>query len=564
VATVDGYVADVTEGRIIAGSWTKKAVARFTAMRQRAAMDITCPYTWSPAHVDAVCGFVSQCPHVEGSWDSATITLQAWQVWMLAAIYGFRLKASGRRLVSVVYFQVARKSAKSTLSAALALYHLAVEREPGGQVVFAASTGSQARICFAIAQKMIRRSAWLRSLGFVSFVNSITLDDIGATMRPINARSSSQDGLNPSFCCLDESHAQSFELHDVLRSSQGARPDAMFLMPTTAGYDLTSVGYALRQMSTKVLDGTVESNHTFCVLYELDESDNWQDETVWQKAAPMLGTSPTLDYVRKYCADAISTPGLEGEFQVKIANRWAHSASSWISVAMWDKCADSSLRIEQFAGEKCWVGVDLSQRDDLTAVAAIFERDDVIYIFAKGYLPRPTIEARWKQVPWYRSWSESGDLVATDGSLIDLGVIEADIRRLCQQHAVQAITFDQYSSFQLAGRLEPDQLPALLEAKTAKTFTHASKEFEIRVAHQQLKHDGNALLRWCVSNAVVERRVDGSLLPKKSSANSPDKIDCLDAALFALASWLRRPVTVSHSLYDVPPEEFDVNSVWIG
>ena len=64
-----------------------------------------------------------------------------------------------------MFFQVARKSAKSTLVAAVALYHLTVEREPGGQVVYATSTGQQARIVFNIAHRMVRRSRWLREQG---------------------------------------------------------------------------------------------------------------------------------------------------------------------------------------------------------------------------------------------------------------------------------------------------------------------------------------------------------------------------------------------------------------
>ena len=77
------------------------------------------------------------------------------------------------------------------------------------------------------------------------------------------------------------------------------------MAPTTAGYSLTSVGYALRG------DGDEDSrrrhrqpDHTFCVLYELDEGDDWRDEAVWIKALPMIGITPTLDYVRKYRDDA--------------------------------------------------------------------------------------------------------------------------------------------------------------------------------------------------------------------------------------------------------------------
>jgi len=163
-------------------------------------------------------------------------------VFILVACYGFRRRVDGRRLVTTVFFQVARTSAKSTLVVAVALYHLAVEREPGGQGVCAASTGQQARIVFGIMQRMVRRSLWLREQGLQAFANSIVVDATGAFAKPINSKSSTHDGLSPSFISLDESHAQTFELRDVFVSAMGARPDAMIWCPTTAGYDMTSVG----------------------------------------------------------------------------------------------------------------------------------------------------------------------------------------------------------------------------------------------------------------------------------------------------------------------------------
>ena len=108
-------------------------------------------------------------------------------------------------------------------------------------------------------------------------------------MKPINAKASTQDGLNPSCIILDESHAQTFELHDVLKSAQGARANPLLLCPTTAGYDLLSVGYALRTTLTKVLEGVFDAEHFFGVIYALDEGDDWRDERTWIKANPMLG-----------------------------------------------------------------------------------------------------------------------------------------------------------------------------------------------------------------------------------------------------------------------------------
>jgi phage terminase large subunit-like protein len=433
-----------------------------------------------------------------------------------------------------------------------------VEKEPGAQVVCGASTGQQARIVFSVMQRMVRRSSWLRDQGLTVYANSITFDETGGYARPINSRSSTQDGLNPSFISLDESHAQTFELRDVLVSAMGARVDGMIWCPTTAGYDLTSVGHALRATAMKILDGVIESDHTFVVLYELDPEDDWKDEAVWVKSAPMIGITPTLDYVRRYCADAQATPGMQGEFETKICNRWLHSASTWLSVPAWDACADPTLRLENFARERCWVGVDLAERDDIAAVAVVFRRDDLIVTFVRGYLPEMVVAERSRAVPEYRAWMQSGELVPTIGNMTDYAIIEADIRTFCDQFDVQEIVVERFGALNLASNLVTAGLPARIESKNAKVFTAPAKELEARIRARKIRHAGSSFLKWQISNTCVERRRDGSLLPTKESAESPNKVDAVDAVLLALSAMLQAP-TPAMSVYD--REDFDVSMV---
>lgn len=543
------YVADVLAGRIVAGQWTVKACRRFDRMRQQAA-DPTCSYRWSREHVQHVCAWISQLPHVEGRWTTDTITLQPWQVFVLAASYGFRRRSDDGRVVTTVFFQVARKSAKSTLVAGAALFHLAVEQEPGAQAVCGATTGAQARIVFGIAQKMIRRSAWLRDLGFTVWAHSITFRD-DATMRPINAKSSTQDGLNPSFICLDESHGQDFGLHDVLKSAQGARPDPMLWAPTTAGHSLVSVGFALRSAAMKILDDVVASDHTFAVLYELDPDDDWRDEQVWVKAAPMIGITPTFDYVRRYRDDAIATPGLQGEFEVKVCNRWLHSASTWLSMPAWARCVETTLKLDDFAGEPVYIGVDTAERDDIAAVAIAVPRGDLVYLFARGYLPADVVHERARTVPEYRRWVESGELILTDGNFTDYSRIEADLRALCDTFDVRDLVIERYGAVAMAANLANDGLPARIESKNAKVFTPPSLELEARIKAGKVRHGGSSFLTWQISNCCVERRRDGSLLPTKESAESPNKIDAVDAVLLALSALVQAPIPtdVEPSIY---------------
>jgi phage terminase large subunit-like protein len=532
------YTAEVLSGKVVAGKWTRLACARQKADLDREWNDPTWPYVWRTDYIDAVCQFIERLPHIEGKWATPTITLEPSQIFLLACLFGWRLKADPtRRRFTTLYWEMGRKGAKSTLMAGIGLYHLLEEGEPGAQVICGATTGDQARIVFAIAVKMVNRAAWLRARGLKTFRFSITSPD--GSMKPINAKASTQDGLNPSCIILDESHAQNFELHDVVKSAQGARANPLLLCPTTAGYDLLSVGYALRTTLTKVLEGVFHAEHLFGVIYALDEGDDWRDERTWQKANPMLGVAPLLDQMRRHCLDAQQTPGSEAEFRVKVCSEWQNAASTWLSMTAWDACADPTLRLEQFAGQPCWIGGDLAQLDDLAAVALVFQRDEILVTFVRCYLPRQVVQERARAVPAYRQWGDRGELVLTDGSMIDYARIEADIREWCTQFQVRDICFDQYGSLQLTGNLFNSGLPARMEPKNAKTFTGPARELETRIKHGRFRHDGNTCLRWQASNAVVSRRIDDSILPKKDDPESPNKIDAIDALLNAIGGWLR-------------------------
>jgi phage terminase large subunit-like protein len=533
VGIANQYAADVQNGEVVACRWVKLACERQSRDLKRAEADLGWSYVWSESHAVEACHFIEQLPHVEGKWETPTIRLQPAQIFLITCLFGWRHRADVTlRRFTVVYWELGRKGAKSTLMAAIALFHMLREMEVGVSVVLGATTGSQARIVFGIMQRMVRRSAWLRSQGLQALANSIITED--GTAKPINAKASTQDGLNPSCIVLDESHAQDFGLHDVLKSAQGARRNPLLLAPTTAGYDLLSVGYALRTTLTKVLQGIFdEADHFLGVIYTLDEGDDWRDPRVWPKANPMLGITPTLEWVKTYCTDAKQTPGLEGEFRVKVCSQWMQSASAWLSMTKWDACAEDTLRLEDFIGQRCWIGGDLAQIDDIAAVALLFERGDEICAFVRLYLPAGVVEDRGRTVPEYLRWVKAGILNLTDGNMIDEMQIEADIRGWCKQFNVVALRFDQYGSAGIVSRLAADGFPAAILNKNRQNMTPPARDLETRVRHRRFRHDGNSCLKWMASNAVVTRGVDDSLLPKKESAESPNKIDGIDAILQA-------------------------------
>jgi len=298
-----------------------------------------------------------------------------------------------------------------------------------------------------------------------------------------------------------------------------------------------------------VLEAVIAADHLLGVISTLDEGDDWRDETKWIKANPMIGITPKLDQMRRYCLDAQQTPGLEGEFKVKCCSIWQAGGSAWLSMSHWDACADPRLEIEQFAGARCWIGGDLAQVDDLAAVAYLFEHEEKLVAFVRCYLPADVVEERAKAVPQYRLWAESGDLVMTAGSMIDYSRIEADIREACQKYQVKDICFDSFGSWQIAGTLKAAGLPARTEPKNAVVTTPPARELEARIKHGRFRHTGSPCLKWQASNAVVRRGVDDSVLPKKDAAESPNKIDAIDALISAIGGYLKAaPISVPYQI----------------
>jgi phage terminase large subunit-like protein len=550
LAIARGYALDVLEEKIPACQLVRQAIQRQERDRRRAATDPSWPYAWSELHAAAVCAFVEQLPHIEGQWSTPTITLQPWQVWLLTTLFGWRRRDDqAQRRFNDCYLELARKNGKSVLAAAIMLYCFLEEGENGPQIKIAATTRSQTDAVFLIAKKMVQRLPWLRErYGLDVFANAITCAVNSGSFQPINSKSSSQDGLNPHAYTIDELHAHKDRgLFDVLYSARGSRFNPLSLSITTAGYNMLGVAFEQRSFLAKVLQEIFDAETFFGVIYTLDDGDDWTDETTWRKANPGLGVTPRLDEMRAYAQKAQHSDESAGEFKTKRLNLWLSSASAWLSMDAWQACADPSLDLEAFARAPALIGVDLAERDDLTAVVVIFERDGLLYAFPKCFLPIDVVEERSRAVPAYRGWASSGVLVTTDGPMTDLPTVEAYIRRLVAQFQVRQVVIEQFGGQYLAATLQASGIPTLLQGKTAKYYTPPARELEARITHGKFRHDGNSCLTWMASNVCVTRGVDGSLLPKKQTANSPNKIDGIDALLLALGEHLATPAPAPYA-----------------
>ncbi len=491
---------------------------------------------WSPSHVEDVCRFVELMPHIEGDWGSPTIVLEDWQVFILGCVFGWRRRDDQRiRRFTTVYQEVARKNAKSAIASALTLYTLTCEGERGAQVKTAATTGDQARIIFDIAKAMAEATpAFLEAYGVECFAKSITTTrNGGGSLKPINAKASTQDGLNPHAAFLDELHAhKSRALFDVLKSATGARRNPLSWYVTTAGYDTIGVCFEQRKLATAILEQAFEADHYCAFIFTIDDGDDEFDESVWAKANPNLGVSVFVDTLRSYALEAKRSPDTLAEFRTKRLNVWIGAASAYLNTQAYSAGCLGGFELDEVRDLPCYMGLDLASKLDLAALVMLWTAGDEWYLLPKFYVPEDSVSPRSERdgLP-YLSWVNQGLLTATPGPVTDYVTIENDIREACSTFDVQEIAFDPWNAFELSGRLIADQYPMIEFRQGFASYNAPMKELQAAVIAGKLRTRGHPILRWMAGNLVARRDANDNVAPDKKK--SGEKIDGWTAALMA-------------------------------
>ena len=538
------YAEQVVAGEILSCRWVQLAcqrqlndLARFKGKGS--------PYRFNPKLVDRdgrsfcpadnLCAFIERLPHVKGPLAGESITLEPWQIFILSTVFGW-VKSDGKRRYRRSYIEVPRGNAKSTLSSAVALYMLAADGEGGAEVYSLATTRDQARIVFGDAQTMARRSAGFRSRFAVNVgAHNMHVLASGSKFEALSAEGSTLDGLNIHFGCVDELHAHKTRtVYDVVETGTGKRDNSLLWVITTAGSNRAGICYEARTFVTKLLNGVFEDDTQFGIVYGLDDGDDWTTENALVKANPNWGISVRPEILGPLQAKAMQLPSAVNNFKTKHLNEWVNADTAWMDMRAWDACGDSSLDIEAFTGQPCWVGLDLASKTDIAALMLMFQHpeiSDAYVVFGKYYLPEDTVQAAGNSQ--YPGWMRTGRLTVTPGNVIDFGWIEADLLDLVLRFAVQAVAFDPFQATQLSTRMLAEGLPMIEVRPTVLNFSEPMKTLEALVLQRKLVHDGDPVLTWMASNVVAHLDAKDNIYPRKERAEN--KIDGIVALIMALS-----------------------------
>ncbi len=488
---------------------------------------------------DHVVSFVEGlCKHHKGEWAGKPLLLEEWQRRILRIAFGW-MRADGTRRFRIIYVEVPRKNGKSELAAALGLYLLVADQEPGAEVYSSATKKDQAKIVHDTAMAMVRASGELKRFVKVQR-NNLSCARLLSKFEPLGADSSTLDGLNPHGNIVDELHAHRDRgVWDVLDTAMGARRQPLTIAITTAGvYEPESIGWLQHEHAVKVLDDVIEDEAFFAFIACADDDDDWTQPETWAKANPNFGISVKPSYLEEQAGKALTQPSFTNTFLRLHLNRWTQQQDRWLSLEKWNACEEDltpaamSEREEELRGERCYLGLDLSTKLDISAAALWFPASQTV--LCRFWCPEETVmeRSRKDRVP-YDAWVRDGWMRATPGNVIDYDLVRADLVALGAQFVFEQIAFDPWNATQLATQLGGDGFTMVETRQGYKSLSEPSKELEKLVTSLAVRHGGHPVLRWMISNVGKKEDDNENIRPVKTSEKN--RIDGVVALILALS-----------------------------
>ncbi|MEH7827117.1 terminase large subunit [Gemmobacter denitrificans] len=532
-ATAEIYARQVVSGEIPAGRYIKAACQRHLDDLEWQSDD-GFRYRFEPKAGARVCAFIEQLPHTKGKWAAKgqKLKLEPWQVFFVVSLFGWLQKNTGKRRFRRAFLLVPRKNGKSALAAGIGLYMLCADGEFGAEVYSGATTEKQAWEVFRPAKMMAQKSPALVS-HYGLTVNAKNIHAIGNGSRFEPLIGNPGDGASPSCAIVDEYHEHDTDaLFSTMENGMGAREQPLVLVITTAGDNIAGPCYAMQQEAQQMLEGSRRDDHTFAMIYGIDDGDDWTDPAVLRKANPNYGVSVFEEGLLAEQAEAMTTPRKAGQFKTKKLNVWVQSRAAYFDTLRYQKAP--IVRLEDFEGQECIIGIDLAEKRDLTAVELLFRHGNGYARFGRYYLPEETVDRPENE--HFQTWRDEGRLFQTDGAVTDDRVIRDDILDLAERFRVREIAFDPLHSRQMAVELMENGLACFDYANKPTLMNEPMRRMDALIADGKLSHDGDPVFAWMLSNVVNRSRTGDIHSPAKERAEN--KIDGPVACMMALGRWL--------------------------
>ena len=420
------YYQQIKDGSMLVGKWVLMLYERIVHGIENGT------YKFDAKKADKAIKWIEKyCHHTEGVLAPGNLKLELWQKALVACIFGLINPKDGYRQFREVLLVVGRKNGKSLFASAIANYTFFEDGGFGTRVYCVAPKLDQADIIYndiwtmiTLEKDLLQNKELPKDNTARHRMTDLYIESTNSTVKKIAFSAKKSDGFNPSLTICDEIASwqgdAGLKQYEVMKSGMGARPEGIMLSCTTSGYQNDSIYDELVKRATRFLLGESKETKLLPFLYMIDDIEKWNDINELRKSNPNLGVSVSIDYLLEEIAIAEGSLSKKVEFITKYCCLKQNSSTAWLSTQTVQKCMGDEITLESLS--KCYgvVGLDLSQTTDLTSACVVVEKNGILNVVSKFWLPAERIdEASDRDGVPYRLYIERGLLAPSGDNFVD-------------------------------------------------------------------------------------------------------------------------------------------------
>jgi len=488
-STVDratAYARAVVDGEIVAGPHVRNACRRhLDDLEKGEARGLRYDEAKAQRGLDF---FEKKLKLSEGQFEGRAFKSQPAQDFIIGSLFGWQRLSEDHgwvRRFRRAYIEQGKGNGKSPLAGGIGLYGLTADDEAGAEIYAAGATKDQAGILFRDAVKMRNASPVLarrlKPSGGPGKEYNLAYLEKGSFFRPISREAKrTGSGPRPHMALCDELHEHpDGGVLEMLERGFKFRRQPLLLMITNSGSDRNSVCWSEHEHAVRVAAGNRNARSddafylgepvddtSFSYVCALDPDDDpLEDPACWVKANPLLGVTITEEYLAGVVAQARDIPTKLNNILRLHFCTWTDADTAWMTQKALQPCIVDFEPLDLHQGKRVWLGADLSQVKDFTAVAYCAQSGVVEHGQHAGkpiydawvhlWTPGDTLQARMlkDKNENYLVWRDQGFLNAPKGGRINYLQVAQALAEAQHDFDIQCLAYDRYAFSRM---LEPE------------------------------------------------------------------------------------------------------------
>lgn len=443
----------------------------------------------------------------------------------------FVFDQAGKVAIDEAVWSEPKKSGKTTLAAALALWWADTQEAPNEILIVANDLEQATSRAFATMCTLLKKNPTLGERAR-RVSNTKIVFDTGTTIRAIASEYAGAAGSNHGLTLWDEIWAGTTEnyrrLWDEL-TPVPTRLNSIRLVFSYAGFEGESK--TLRDLYLAGVDaaehpeGRGERFDDELPIYRSRAGAGLNLVTFWSHDCRMPWQ--TAAWLERQRQDHISK-GRVSTWLRLFENQWVSGESAFITAALWDGVVNPDLLplAPTKSGAPLWVGVDIGIKNDTTGIVAV---QPLLHASEGTPRVRLALHKIWKPKP---------------GTPVDHADIEAYLRYLHANYKLRKIAVDPHQALDLIVRLKKAGLPIEECPQTSGTVDAMGQTLITAIQARDLVVYPDADLRQQALNTVAVEKPSGMMRMDKAKSNR--KIDAIVALALALHSRAAKPEDSFH------------------